>query len=248
MTETPLDRAAAEEDAARFWEVFAASELFLAVDPATLGAAAPQPLSFAVEGAETLLAFDTEARLAAFLGEGAAHLALSGRALAAMMAGTGAQLGLNLGDAPSAQLLPAAALDWAAAALRQPIEAETRTGLSLGPPDGATPDLLARIDARLAALGPVVAEAWLCGAAEEGLVLLLSMAEPAAEAAAVAALAETARFAGGARPAFALAAARQGEAALETARRVGLGFEPPKPAVAALAAPGADPARPPKLR
>ncbi len=252
MTETPLDRAWAEAEgeagAARFWEVFAAAELFLAIDPDTLDTDAPRPLSFAVEGAETALAFDTEERLIDFLGDGAAHLSLSGRALAGMLAEAGAQLGLNLGEAPSAQLLPPDALAWAAAAFGQPIEAERRAALALGPPEGATPELLARIDARLAALGPVVAEAWLCGAAEEGLILLLRLAEPDAEPAAIAALAETARFAGGDRPAFALAAVSEGEPALEAARRSGLGFEPPKPAIEPASPPGFDPARPPKLK
>ena len=231
MTETALDRAWAASEAggdaetARFWEVFAATELFLAIDPATLVDEAPKPLTFPVDAAETALAFDTEARLAAFMGDEAAHLTLSGRALAEMCAGAGAQLGLNLGDAPSATVLPLSALEWAAEALRQPIEAAQGDGVTLTKPFGAEPDLLARIDARLAGLGSALAEAWLCGAEGEGLLLCLRLEEPAAERAAVAALAETARFAGGAQAAFAIAVLDEGDRRLEAARRVGFGFE-----------------------
>ncbi|MEX2520993.1 MAG: SseB family protein [Paracoccaceae bacterium] len=259
--ETPLDRAWAASDAAketgeetggddamaRYYEVFAAVELFLAVDPETLASEAPQPMLFPAEGAETALVFDNEDRLAAFMGEGVAHLALSGRAVMAMFAGSGVRIGVNLGDAPSATILPAEAVDWAAAAFRQPIEAETGAALSLGPPRGASADLLARIDARLAALGDVVAEGWLCAGEDGALILCLALREDAAERAVVAALAETARFVGGEAAAFAIAVLDAGDPRLAAARRHGLGFEPPAPAPARIA-PGSDPASPPKLR
>lgn len=255
MTETPLDRAwlAAEEDEAarpRFWDLFAASELFLAIDPGSLsGDGPPRPLLFPVEGIETGLAFDTELRMAGFLGE-AAHLTLSGRAAVGMFAGTGAQLGLNLGDAPSATVLPAEALDWAAAALRQPVETVEAAGASFAPPAGATPALLTALDAKLNALGPAVSEAWLVADAGR-LLLCVAMRTPGAEAAAVAALAETARFAGGDEAAFDIAALAANDARLEAIRRVGLGFEPQDPdAVERMerVAPGADKGKPPILR
>lgn len=255
MTDTPLDRAwtaaAADETALpRFWDMLAASELFLPIDPETLTGGAPQPLLFPVEGVETALAFDTEERLAGFMEGGTAHLTLSGRAVVGMFAGSGVQLGLNLGEAPSATILPAAALDWAAAALAQPVEASAGGIERLTPPAAATPELLAALDAKLNALGPAVAEAWLCGHGE-GLILMLAMRAAGAEEAAVAALAETARFSGGDAPAYDIAVLGAGDARLEAARRMGLGFEPEDPEAVTRVervAPGMDKAKPPKLR
>ncbi|MEO1611403.1 MAG: hypothetical protein AAFU55_03460, partial [Pseudomonadota bacterium] len=43
-------------------------------------------------------------------------------------------------------------------ALRQPIEADTAADAALSVPRGAMPDLLARLDARLAGMGAAVAE------------------------------------------------------------------------------------------
>lgn len=258
MTETlltPLDRAWAAAEApgagdagmARYYDVLAAAELFLAIDPATLDGAAQAPVLFTVEGVETALVFDTEWRIAAFMGDGSAHLALSGRAVVAMFAGKGVQIGVNLGHAPSATILPAAAVDWAAEALRQPIEAEAGGAMVLTRPGGATPDLLARIDAKLAGIGSVLAEAWLCGTGTEGdLTLCITLREAEAERAVVAALAETARFAGGERAAFDIAVLRAGDPRLAGARRTGLGFEIAAPPEAGRQGP--DPSLPPKLR
>lgn len=263
---TPIDAAwaateapgAGDAETARFWEVFSGAELHLVIDPNSLeGDGPPRPLTFPVEGAETALVFDTEARMAGFMEEGAAHLTLSGRAVVAMFAGTGAQVGLNLGDAPSATVLPAAALDWAASALRQPIETETAGAASLTVPRGATPDLLQRLDARIAGMGAAVAEAWLCGfgSARRGqaspLLLCVGLREREAERSVVAALAETARFAGGEKAAFDIAVVGRDDPRMAAARKVGLGFEPADPSETGRVepvAPGSDPANPPKLR
>lgn len=266
MTETPLDAAwmateapgAGDAESARFWEVFAGAELHLAIDPASLeGDAAPQPLLFPLEAGETALVFDTEARLAGFMEDGAAHLTLSGRAVVEMFTGRGVHIGLNLGDAPSATVLPADAIDWAAQALRQPIETDLAADAVLTVPRGAMPDLLARLDARLAGMGAVVAEGWLCGLGAgtgrgaQPLILCLRLRVREAEQAVVAALAETARFAGGDKAAFDIAVLGETDPRLAAARKVGLGFEPADPADmerAEITAPGMDKANPPKLR
>lgn len=267
MTETPLDTAwvateapgAGDAEMARFWEVFAGAELHLVIDPASLeGEGTPQPVTFPVEGTDTALVFDTEARMAAFMEDGAAHLTLSGRAVVDMFAGKDAQLGLNLGEAPSATILPKPALAWAAQALRQPIEADTAADAALSVPRGAMPDLLARLDARLAGMGAAVSEAWLCGlgtSARRGqmqpLVLCVALRTPQAEQSVVSALAETARFAGGDKAAFDIAVMGPSDPRLEAARKVGLGFEPQNPADGERVepiAPGSDPGKPPKLR
>ena len=266
-SETALDRAwmtanaelAGDAEMPRFYDIFAATELFLLIDPETLeDGQTPRPLTFPVEGAETALIFDTEERLASFMEDGAAHLTLSGRAVISMFKGAGAQLGLNLGEAPSATILPAAAIDWAAEALAQPIETTEIGDAVLTVPRAVMPDLLQALDGKLASMGAVVAEAWLCGlgaSAGRGkpqpMVLCVCLREARAEQPVVSALAETARFTGGDRPAFDIAVLPQGDAKLAAARKVGLGFEPQNPEEVLQAepvAPGMDPSKPPKLR
>ncbi|MGB0505638.1 MAG: SseB family protein [Pikeienuella sp.] len=254
--QTPLDKAwvaateAGDAEMARFYDLFAATELFLLIDPASLeGEATPQPQLFPVDGVDTALVFDTEERLAAFTGDGGAHLNLSGRAAIGMFAGSGAQLGVNLGDAPSATILPPQALDWAASALRQPIEA-TETGIALGAPAGANPALLTALDAKLAGMGAAVAEAWLCGA-DERLLLCVALRAAGAEQSVVSALAETARFAGGEQAAFDITVMPANDPRLAAARAVGFGYQPADPSAAmrqAPAAPGMDKDKPPILR
>lgn len=264
--ETALDRAwaLAADDASgeggmsRFYDVFAATELFLLIDPASLaGDNVPQPMLFPVDDTDTALVFDTEARLAEFMEDGASHLTLSGRAVIEMFAGKGVQLGVNLGEAPSATILPVDAVAWAAAALRQPIEATLDERVRLTLPRGVLPTVLTALDAKLAGMGAVAREAWLCGTGggsgrrSEGLVLCLVMRHPAAEQAAVAALAETARFTGGDRAAFDIAVLGPDDPRLDAARKVGLGFELIDPATqerAAPVAPGMDKSKPPRLR
>lgn len=253
--ETAIDRAwgaamaegAGDAEMARFYDLFAATEFMLLIDPETMaGEGAPQPMLFPVEGVRTALIFDLPTRLADFAPEGA-HLSLSGRAVVEMFVGKEVQLGLNLGDAPSATLLPASAVSWAAQALTQPIEEVEARPATLTAPHGATPEALAAIDMKLAALGAVWSEAWLCGG-EGGLLLCISLAVPEAERATVRALAETARFAGGETAAFDIAVLAEEDPRLAAARKTGLGFSPSGPAVEMEAGPGMDKSKPPILR
>lgn len=252
---TALDRAWAAADAegagdaevAHYYEVFAGAEVFTPIDPESLESPGPpQPLLFALETGDTALVFDSEDRLAAFMEDpgGVAHLTLSGRAVFEMFAGRGVSLGVNFGDAPSATLLAPDAVDWAAAALAQPVAAEEGRPGALRRPEGATPDLLTRLDARLSAMGDVVSEAWLCGR-DQGLVLFVALRVADAERPVVAALAETARFAGGASPAFGVAPLEEDDPRLVAARKAGIGFEPAAPRRDRA---GEDPSGPPKLR
>ncbi|MEM7547115.1 MAG: hypothetical protein AAF367_16420 [Pseudomonadota bacterium] len=260
---TPLDHAwtateapgAGDAEMAKYYDVFAAAELHLLIDAASLsGTGTPQPQLFPVDDIDTALVFDTEDRLAAFTEDGAAHLTLSGRAVIAMFAGRNVQVGVNLGDAPSATILPAAALDWAAAALRQPIEAEEGSEMALTVPRMITPDLISRIDTKISGMGASVGEAWLCGLGSgrtASLILCVALRAEEAEQSVVAALAETARFAGGEKAAFDIAVTMGGDARLELARKVGIGFEPANPAEISRAqpvAPGMDNSKPPRLR
>ena len=96
MTETPIDRAhaamqaAPEDDAARlrFYERLADAELFLMLTAEPAGDEI-SPELFEVQDAPFVLAFDLEERLSAFAGRAVPYAALSGRALAGMLAGQG---------------------------------------------------------------------------------------------------------------------------------------------------------------
>lgn len=70
------------------------------------------PQVFETEEGDFVLAFDTEERLASFADEPVPYAALPGRVIAQVLAGEGVGLGVNLGVAESAMLLPPEALDW----------------------------------------------------------------------------------------------------------------------------------------
>ena len=116
---TPYDRAHAameaepENEAARLavYDRLADAELFLLLE------SEPEdeditPQLFETEEGDFVLAFDLEERLAEFVGEPAPYAALPGRVIAQHLAGEGVGLGINLGVADSAMLLPPEALEW----------------------------------------------------------------------------------------------------------------------------------------
>ncbi|TNF57135.1 MAG: hypothetical protein EP307_14495, partial [Rhodobacteraceae bacterium] len=172
---TPLDaahaamEAAPQDDAARlrFFERLADAELFL------LLASEPEddrvePELFALETGRFVLAFDREARLAQFTGRPAPFAGLSGRSLAALLAGEGLGLGLNLDVAPSSILIPAEAVAWLDATLGHgPDEAEARIE-AVSPPAGLPEALLGALDAKLATAQGLAQGAFLAGVTYEG--------------------------------------------------------------------------------
>ncbi|MEL6234675.1 MAG: SseB family protein [Pseudomonadota bacterium] len=263
MTQTPLDAAHAammadaESDARRraYWSRLLGSELFVLLAAEPGHAATPEPRIEHLSEGPIALAFDSDARLGAFLEAPAPTAALSGRRLVALLAGRGIGIGLNLGVANSAILLPSDAVEWAASHLAplhpQTILAEAH---QIGPPD-ATPALIAALDARIAALAGQCAEVWLArlthsdGSATQALAIVGMAAE--ARPAALEALGEAYRLEapGGALDMLFLDAT---DPALAAFRRNGLGFDlPQRPALQTRALPGApglDPDRPPRLR
>jgi hypothetical protein len=237
--ETALDRAmrlaAGEATDGRAVDALLNAELYLLLEgPVGDGPARPRVLE--LEAGPTALAFDREERLAAF-GAGDDYLAAPGRDLAALLAERGLNLAVNPGVAPSELFHGAEALAWMATAMRAEA-AEARLS-GLGRPDGAGEALIAALDAKLAALGVALREAWLVSAEAEGsrrlaLLLVERGTWGAGEAAEVhrgalaRAVGETARLIG-AEIDVGFAA----EGPLRTAaRRVGLGFEPPAPEAA----------------
>lgn len=262
MDETAIDRAframeAEPENAAaraRFHERVLDAELHLLLEAEPETDERLRPWIFEIPEGRFVLAFDRDARLAAFLAEPMPCAVLAGRRLVEMVAGHGLGLGLNLGDAPSATLLPAEAVDWLATMAGSAPERVESAARRLGPPGTATPALIEALDHKLAAMAGVIGAAHLVEAeyadGTRALLLLLAGVVDGAQAGVAAGIAETARLGGAASLDVAFLA---GDApALAAARARGLTFElppvrAPEPAERPVP-PGMDPDRPPILR
>lgn len=258
MAETELDRAhaamEAQDGAARlgFYHALADSELFLLLTKEPTGDDI-SPQTYDLEGVAHALAFDNEGRLAEFTGAAAPYAALPGRTLAAMLAGAGVGLGLNLG-APSSILLPPEALRWLSETLGQGggTEGGARPEALIAPWD-VPQAVLSALDAKLARAGALASHACLAGAQYEGGVtghlLVFIDAASGAEGALTRAVSEALTFSGGEAGTLDVGFAETGSALAQRAERVGLRFDLPKAEVAApRAAPGSDPDKPPKLK
>ncbi len=262
--ETDLDRlhrameAAPESDAARlaFYDRLADAELYLLLVCEPAGDAI-EPVLFDLEEGRVALAFDREERLAAFAEGPAPYAALPGRVVAEMLAGEGLGLGLNLGVAPSAFLLPAGGLGWLAAALRHAPEPAASRPAAYRPPAGVPEALLAALDAKLARLSGVASRAHLVAVTYDGggtgHLLAFEGARAGAEAALAKAVSEALVFSGLEAGALDVTFLGVGDPALARLCRHALSFDLPQPEaetaqILSPAGPGMDPGRPPKLR
>jgi hypothetical protein len=251
--ETPLDAAFLASDAdpdpalrLRFHERVLDAELAVAL--AGEGEETLAPRVFDLEDGRFVLAFDRDERLADFLGP-TDFAALSGRRLATLLAGRGVGIALNLG-APSATLLPSAAVDWLAEMARPlPELREARLG-ALRAPEVPAP-LAAALAAKLAAMADAVPDAHLVAAqgveGREALVLVLTGVPEDARPGVAAAVAEAVRFTAAA-PEVDLAFLDAGSDAAAAVARSGLRLHLPAPEEAPPSVPGMDPGRPPRLR
>lgn len=244
------------DDAARlrFYHCLADSEVFLLLQTEAQEADL-QPRVFPLEDGPVVLVFDSEDRLAEFAGGIAPYAALPGRVVAQTLAGQGVGLGVNLGVAPSAMVLPPDALDWLARTLAQsPRQTQARPAAFHAPrtlPDG----LMTGLSAKFARAGGLAQAALLAAVdyddGRRGHMLAFIEARPDAHEALARAAAEALTFSGieaGEMDVTFLAAQDPATAALaRVARRFDLP-EPSRPAAAAPVAPGSDPARPPRLR
>lgn len=257
MAEAPGDTALR----LRFFEALAEAELHLWLAAEARSEAEGEriePRVFPLSSGPAVLAFDTEAALAAFAGAGAPYAALPGRVLAPMLAGQGLGLMVQTQDG-GGELLPAAALDWLTRTLAAPAPAAGQ-GVALGYdapalPPGVAARLIPALERRLAGV-PGLTAAVLAGVrwqgggprGRPGTVLALAGVPEAAQAPLARALAEALAFAG--LEAAALDVIFPSPRALAPIAAAGLPLAlPPAPAApAAPSAPGMDPARPPKLR
>ncbi len=259
---TPIDAAHAameadpDADAPRlaFYQRLAETELFLILDREAAGEVA-EPRVLQLSTGPVVTAFDTEERLADFAGAEAAYIALPGRQLVRMLAGQRASLGLNLGVAPSAFLMPPEAVDWLAALLSEaPREVGGRVR-EVTPPHALPEALLTALDRKLARAGGLAACAYLSGVVHDdgrrGHLLALIDTD------------EGARAGPGSRDrrGAGVLGSRGGGTRCRVLRRVGRGVGATGEGRAAVrsartarragpapSAPGMDPDRPPKLR
>lgn len=262
MTETPLDlahaamEAAPSDDAARlrFYERLADAELFLLLEKDAEGEKI-SPEVFEVQDQSFVLVFDTDERLAKFVGKPAPYVALSGRVIAQMLAPSGIGLGVNLEVAPSSILIPSDAVSWLVETLDNgPDEVEARVE-EFSAPIGLPETLLTSLDAKLSTAIGLARWAYLVGTTYESgarsHMLGFVDAVPEAQGALAKAVSEALTFSGIDAGALDVGFFDSSDPVAAQLAKVGLRFDLPEPegrAEYVPVAPGSDPAKPPKLR
>ncbi|MBY6050074.1 SseB family protein [Vannielia litorea] len=255
---TTLDEAHAameaggEAERLAFYAQLADSQLFLLLEEEPTGEVI-SPRAVETGEGEILLAFDSEDRLVGFTQGEAAFAAMSGRGLVAMMAGQGLGLGVNL-EAPSALVLPAAAIDWLADTLGHGPEAAEEIPVEVAAP--ALPQaLLVALDAKLATAAGLATAALLVRASyrsgAEGHLLAFIDAQDGAEHALAGAANEALKFSGLESGALDVAFLDTGSPLAQAMERNGMRFDLPEPEKRepwAPEPPGSNPDKPPKLR
>lgn len=264
MSETILDRAhaamsaAPEEDALRltFYERLADAELYLLLESEPAGDQIA-PRIFSLEEGRFALVFDSEERLAAFANAPAPYAALPGRVIARELAAGAVGMGLNLGVAPSAFLVPSEALGWLSGTLGHMPDTTEARPVSFAAPTGLPEAVLGALDAKLAGLGGLAAAAFLARTdysdGRRGHLLGFAGATPGAEPALAKAVSEALIFSGVEAGEIDVAFLPAEDPLLARLARVAIRYdlplpEPDRTQVLSPAAPGTDPGRPPKLR
>ncbi|SLN33505.1 hypothetical protein AQS8620_01152 [Aquimixticola soesokkakensis] len=259
---TPLDlahaamEAAPDDDAARlrFYERLADGEMFVLLEAEHSGGESLSPRLFDSDGAQFVLIFDRETRLAEFAGGIAPYAALSGRVVAQMLAGKGVGVGVNLNVAPSQILLPAEAVDWLHATLGAEPEEALGAPEEIMPPRGLPESLIVALDTKLAIAGGLARAAYLAGVrydtgAQSHLLAFVDHV-PGSEGALARLVHEALIFSGVEAGVLDVAFFRPTDPLCAPLARHGLRFDLPVPEAepSGPAAPGMDPARPPKLK
>ena len=260
MDPTPLDiahaamKAAPDDDGARlrFYERIADVELFMLLEDEPAG----DQINPVVFEDRYLLVFDRAARLSAYMGgKTAAHVALSGRAIAQMLEGQDLGLAVNLGVAPSEIMLPAGALAWLRDTLAHGAgEVEAQIAQVL-PPKGLPESLITALDAKLATATGMAAGAYLVAVeyrgGGRGHLMAFIGAIPRAQDALVRAASEALTFSGIEAGAMDVGFFGPGDGIVEKLAKVGLRFDLPQMEglqQTPRLAPGMDPAQPPILK
>ncbi|KAA8607218.1 hypothetical protein AL036_11455 [Salipiger aestuarii] len=250
MEATPLDDTAR----LRFYERLADGEMFILLAREATGDTV-EPEIFALPDASFVLAFDREERLSQFVGLAAPYAALSGRAVASMLAGQGIGLALNLDVAPSSILLPPEAVDWLNDTLGHGPSETHGTVEEVSPPGGLPEALITALDTKLATAAGFARCAWLAGVRYEDStrshLLAFAGTAPGAETALARAVNEALVFSGIEAGSLDVVFIGDHDPLAASLTRVGLRFDLPEvesPARVERIAPGSDPDSPPILR
>ena len=260
---TPIDQthgamiAAPENEQARlaFYNCLSSAELFLALEEEP-SAETLKPMIFPIEDGAFIAVFDTEERLAEFGGDAAIPFAaLTGRAIAQMVHGQDIGLALNVGVAPSEQVLTAEIVSWLYEVLQDEPTLAEALPTNLTPPQSLPDSLITALDLKLAGMAGMARCAYLAQASyKDGAtahVLAFLDAPQPLEPAIAQSVAETLTFsgieAGQLDVMFINATDPIAASFAKTALRFDLP-ELPEPTAHTIAAPGSDPERPPQLR
>jgi hypothetical protein len=260
MIETPLDvahaamMAAPDDDALRlrFYERLADNELFLLLEEDAVGDNI-RPRVFPLEDGPVVLVFDREDRLTDFAAGSVPFAAMSGRVVVELLDGQGLDLGVNLDVAPSAIVIPAAALTWLNRTLGHVPAEVSETPEEIDAPTGLPEQLLTGLDTKLATAGGLAHLAYLCAVryASGRRTHLLAFIDPVpgAEPALARAAGQALTFSGVEAGEMDVAFFRASDPVAAKLSRVGLRFDLPKAEpVQKSAGPGMDSQQPPILR
>lgn len=256
---TPLDvahaamMAAEQDDAARlrFYERIADVELFLLLEAEPV----EDQINPVLLDESYVIVFDRAERLAAYVGNPAPYVALSGRAIAGMLEGQDLGLAVNIGVALSEILLPADSMAWLRDTLAQQAgEVEARIETLL-PPKGLPENLITAIDGKLATATGMAAGAFLVAVEYQGggrgHLLAFVGAIPRAQDALVRAASEALTFSGIEAGAMDVGFFAPDDPTVAKLAKVGLRFDLPQGESlqhTPRMPPGADPSRPPILK
>lgn len=238
----------------KFYSLLADTELFLMLDAEPVGDHI-SPRLFDLDDGPVVLAFDLEERLSDFVGGPAPYAALPGRVVAGQLAGQGVGLGLNIGAAPSAIILPASVMDWLAGTLAtRPDEvADTPQGFSYpwGIPAAVTDQLLQKLGANPGLAEAVLLAEVVYAQGRRGHILAVLGAEIDAQAALAGAISEALVFSGLDMAEMDVTFLAPDDPRAQTIAEVALRLDLPKPGPDVRPdriAPGFDPQKPPRLR
>ena len=204
------------------------------------------------------MAFDRDDRLAAFSDAPAPYAALPGRIVARELSAAGAGLGLNIGVATSAFLMPAPALLWLSETLGKVPDAAEARPCAFHPPTAVPPVLVDALGEKFARIGGIADHALLAGVSYEGgrrgHMLAFAGHRPGTEAALAKAVSEALVFSGVEAGELDVAFLSADDPALAGISAYGQRLDIPAPLrdevqiIGGPSAPGMDPDRPPKLR
>ncbi|WP_022703814.1 SseB family protein [Pseudorhodobacter ferrugineus] len=262
ITESGLDTAygammaAPEDDAARmrYYARLADGMLYLMLEAEADGGAV-EPVVVDIDGAQVVLAYDTEERLAATTDAPVPYAELPGRVIAAQLAGQNVALGVNLGVGAAEFLVSPEALIWLSQTLDHAPANVTARPIAFEAPRGLPTSLMQALDGKLARAGGLAQAALLAAVRYEdgrqGHMLAFIGAAPGAEAALTRAASEALTFSGVEAGEMDVTFLAADLPVVDRMARVALRFDLPAPAAvvpAGPAAPGMDPLSPPKLR